>query len=156
MLFFSNIEARQRGRLAGFSLYVSNIDVSSTVDIKSSSLCYKDGSQLPPLNFTSTCTMFGRYVIYYNERRREVTYPEKYELDTVFTELCEVIINGKVFNHVSNINRYSDCFFSIYVLYDRKTRIRTLLLHKPKLKKIMPYFLLQILTECTVILDIYT
>lgn len=101
--FFSNIEARQRGRLAGFSLYVSNIDVSSTVDIKSSSLCYKDGSQLPPLNFTSTCTMFGRYVIYYNERRREVTYPEKYELDNVFTELCEVIVNGKVFNHVSNI-----------------------------------------------------
>ncbi|XP_065937858.1 multiple epidermal growth factor-like domains protein 10 [Magallana gigas] len=91
---YDGYEARQRSRLAGFSLYVSNIDVSSTVDIKSSSLCYKDGSQLPPLNFTSTCIMFGRYVIYYNERRREVTYPEKYELDNVFTELCEVIVNG--------------------------------------------------------------
>lgn len=102
--------------------------------------------------------MFGRYVIYYNERRREVTYPEKYELDNVFTELCEVIVNGKVFNHVSNIWIVTVIVFfsSIYVLYDRKTRIRTLLLHKPKLKKFMPYFLLQILTECTVILDIYT
>nr|XP_034319983.1 multiple epidermal growth factor-like domains protein 10 [Crassostrea gigas] len=91
---YDGYEARQRGRLAGFSLYVSNTDVSSTVDIKSSSLYYKDGSQLPSLNFTSTCTMFGRYVIYYNQRRREVTYPEKYELDNVFTELCEVIVNG--------------------------------------------------------------
>lgn len=101
--------------------------------------------------------MFGRYVIYYNERRREVTYPEKYELDNVFTELCEVIVNGIVFNHVSDIWIVTMIvFFFIYVLYDRKTRIRILLLHKPKLKKIMPYFLLQILTECTVILDIYT
>lgn len=66
--------------------FLYNTDVSTTVDIKSSTLCYKDGPRLPPLNFTATCIMFGRYVIYYNERRREVTYPEQYELNNVCTE----------------------------------------------------------------------
>nr|XP_034319436.1 scavenger receptor class F member 2-like [Crassostrea gigas] len=82
-------ENRQRGRLAGFSLYVSN-----TGDIQDSTLCYKDGPQLPPLNFTTECVQFGRYVIFYNERLAGVTYPSGYELTSVFTELCEVIVKG--------------------------------------------------------------
>ena len=81
---------RQRGRFAGFSLYISN-----TGDMASSSLCYKDGPELPPLNFTTTCTLFGRYVIFYNERLHGVTYPEGYEL-SVFMELCEVIVYGNL------------------------------------------------------------
>lgn len=87
-------DIRQRGRFAGFSLYVSNNDVSSTGDIKGSTLCYKDGPQLPHLNITSVCTGKGRYVIYYNERRNE-GYPEGYQVANVFTELCEVIVEGK-------------------------------------------------------------
>lgn len=89
------IEQRQRGRFAGFSLYVSN-----TGDIKGSTLCYKDGphDQLPPLNFTTTCFIYGRYVIFYNERLNEVIYPAIYEMDTVFTELCEVIVRGNYFH----------------------------------------------------------
>ena len=87
------LESRQRGRFAGFSLYISN-----TGDRVSSSLCYKDGSTLPPLNFTTTCTLSGRYIMYYNERLDGVTYPAGYEDITrhsVLTDLCEVTVNGK-------------------------------------------------------------
>lgn len=84
------IEYRQRGRFAGFSLYVSN-----TGDIQGSTLCYRDGPQLPPLNFTTICTKYGRYVIFYNERKDGVVYPYGYQLSTMYTELCEVIVEGK-------------------------------------------------------------
>ena len=84
---------RQRGRFAGFSLYISN-----TGNRESSSLCYKDGPKLPPLNFTTNCTLFGRYVIFYNERLDGVTYPAGYEVNSlVQTELCEVIVYGNIF-----------------------------------------------------------
>lgn len=83
-------DIRQRGRIAGFSLFVSK-----TGDIQGASLCYKNGFQLPPLNFTSICTDLGRYVIFYNERLDGVTYPDGYEVITVFTELCEVTVQGK-------------------------------------------------------------
>lgn len=86
---------RQRGRFAGFSLYVSNSDVSSGPDIKSSNLCYKDTLPLPPLNFTTICFKQGRFVIYYNERLAGATYPTGYELNNVYTELCEVKVQGK-------------------------------------------------------------
>lgn len=85
---------RQRGRFAGFLLYVSNYDVSTVADIKDSTLCYKDGPQLPPLNFTEICTVKGRYVIYYSERLDGVIYPEGYEVQNVYIELCEVIVQG--------------------------------------------------------------
>ncbi|XP_052694729.1 multiple epidermal growth factor-like domains protein 10 [Crassostrea angulata] len=85
---------RQRGRFAGFSLYVSDTDVSSISEIKSSTLCYKDGPQLPPLNFTTICTEKGRYVIYYNERLDRVIYPAIYQKQNVYSELCKVIVQG--------------------------------------------------------------
>lgn len=85
---------RQIGRFAGFSLYVSNNDVTTIADIKDSTLCYKDGPQLPPLNFTRIYTVKGRYVIYYNERLDGVVYPKGYEVDNVYNELCEVIVQG--------------------------------------------------------------
>ncbi|XP_052693428.1 LOW QUALITY PROTEIN: teneurin-4-like [Crassostrea angulata] len=78
---------RQRGRFAGFFLYVS-----TTGDIQGSTLCYKDGPLLPPLNFTTACSEYGRYVIFYNERLNDLAYPDGYELTNVFTELCEVIV----------------------------------------------------------------
>lgn len=84
-------EIRQRGRFAGFSLYVS-----TTGDIQGSTLCYKNGPQLPPLNFTSICMESARYVIFYNERLDGVNYPHGYEIINVFSELCDVIVQGKV------------------------------------------------------------
>lgn len=88
------LESRQRGRFAGFSLYISNTDVSNNADMKSSTLCYKNGPQLPPLNFTTTCTLYGRYVFFYNERLYGVIYPGMYEIYNVIEELCEVIVYG--------------------------------------------------------------
>lgn len=82
-------ESRQRGRFAGFSLYVS-----STGYIPGSTLCYKDGPELPPLNFTTTCIESGRYVIFYNERLKDIIYPEGYKTLNVSTELCEFIVKG--------------------------------------------------------------
>ena len=87
-MFFK--EERQRGRLAGFSVYVS-MDESRDV----SSLCYKDGPVLPHLNFTTHCFTYGRYVIFFNERHGGVKYPDGYQLTSVYTELCEVIVLGK-------------------------------------------------------------
>lgn len=86
---YEGYEIRQRGRFAGFSLYVS-----TTGDIQGSTLCYKDGPQLPPLNFTTTCTTSGRYVIFYNERLDGVTYPNGYELINAMAELCQVTVQG--------------------------------------------------------------
>lgn len=85
---------RQRGRFAGFSLYVSNSDVSSDADIKVSTLYYKDSPPLPPLNFTAIFLKQGRYVIYYNKRSEGATYPIGYEVNNVYTELCEVKVQG--------------------------------------------------------------
>lgn len=82
-------DIRQRGRFAGFSLYISH-----SGDIQGSSLCYKDGPQLPPLNLTTKCTAYGRYVIFYNERLGGVAYPETFQTTIVYTELCEVIVHG--------------------------------------------------------------
>nr|XP_034338137.1 uncharacterized protein LOC117692884 [Crassostrea gigas] len=91
---YDGYEDRQRGRFAGFSLYVSDTDASFDAGIKGSILCYKDGPQLPPLNFTTVCTEKGRYVIYYNERLDGVIYPKEYEVTNVYEELCEVIVQG--------------------------------------------------------------
>lgn len=96
-LFHYLVENQQRGRFAGFSLYVSNNNnILSTNDIQRSTQCYMDGHKLPSLNFSTTCTEYGRYVVFYNERLTGVTYPPGYELENVLTELCEVIVLGKV------------------------------------------------------------
>ncbi|XP_061170703.1 uncharacterized protein LOC133180146 [Saccostrea echinata] len=85
---YDGYEMRQKGRIAGFSLYLSNSSISGN-----EILCYKDEEHLPPLNFTTTCAGYGRYVIFYNERLDEYKYPDGYQSSTV-TELCEVIVNG--------------------------------------------------------------
>lgn len=93
---------RQRSRFAGFSIYISN-----TGAINDSTLCYKDGPQLPPLNFTTTCITSGRYVIFYNERIDGVSYPDGYEQASVYTELCEVFVIGKLVMFIIYIHSYS-------------------------------------------------
>lgn len=105
---------RQRGRFAGFLLYLSNSDVSSGPDIKGSNLCYNNILPLPPLNFTTICLKQGRYIIYYNERLEEVTYPTGYELYNVYTELCEVKVQGK---YKKNPNPIYQCKCKITELY---------------------------------------
>nr|XP_034311837.1 receptor-type tyrosine-protein phosphatase epsilon-like isoform X1 [Crassostrea gigas] len=85
----SEYTMRQRGRFAGFSLYVSNTTVRQT-----GYLCYKDGPELPPLDFDTNCITHGRYVIFYNERSFGTNYPVEYGTSNVVTELCEVTVTG--------------------------------------------------------------
>uniref|UniRef100_K1QLN4 Scavenger receptor class F member 2 n=1 Tax=Magallana gigas TaxID=29159 RepID=K1QLN4_MAGGI len=59
-------------------------------------LCDKDDNftrATIPAVFTTTCPVHGQYVIYYNERRQGVTYPDDYS-KYVFTGLCEVEVHG--------------------------------------------------------------
>ncbi|XP_061192647.1 multiple epidermal growth factor-like domains protein 6 [Saccostrea echinata] len=79
---------RQRGRMAGFSLFISN-----NTQIQDSHLCYKDGNELPPLNFSTMCPKYGRYVFFYNERSKGVKYPDDYQVLTLL-ELCNVVVDG--------------------------------------------------------------
>ncbi|XP_078327572.1 uncharacterized protein LOC111116381 isoform X2 [Crassostrea virginica] len=105
---YDGYERRQRGRFAGFSIYISN--TGNNYNFENSSLCYKDGPHLPPLNFTTTCFFSGRYVIFYNERLDGVTYPAGYETSsTVYTELCEVQVYGCVRSDVYGSNCNESC-----------------------------------------------
>ncbi|XP_065923621.1 receptor-type tyrosine-protein phosphatase epsilon [Magallana gigas] len=81
---------RQRGRFAGFSLYVSN-----TTDRRTGYLCYHNKDELPPLDFNINCISHGRFVIFYNERKGGA-YPDGSQTSSVFTELCEVTVKGCV------------------------------------------------------------
>lgn len=75
----------------GFSVYVSN-----TTDRFKGKLCFKDNSfttNTIPAVFTAVCPVHGQYVIYYNERLHNVTYPEGYSLYAV-NNLCEVEVYG--------------------------------------------------------------
>ena len=89
------VEMRQQGRFAGFSLFVSK-----TGSIENASLCYKDGSILPSLNLTIFCNSNGRYVIFYNERLLEVSYPVEYDVSFALTELCEVNVYGNLYSNL--------------------------------------------------------
>lgn len=85
---------RQKGRFAGFSLFVSNSSMPENQ--QNGFLCYKNGQELPPLNFSTNCITHGRYVIFYNERLDIINYPNDYVLASVFTELCDVTVTGMV------------------------------------------------------------
>lgn len=76
-------------RMAGFSLYVSN-----TTSKDHGHLCYKDKSGgTPSVNQNISCSIYGSYVIYYNERRRynNPSYLSKY----AYNELCELEVHGE-------------------------------------------------------------
>lgn len=71
----------------GFSLYVSN-----TTDMSQGILCFKDrefSTRTIPAVFTTNCSMPGQYVIYYNERLMNGSYPKEYS-PFVQSNLCEV------------------------------------------------------------------
>lgn len=64
-------------------------------------MCYKNGQELPYLDFNTNCTIHGRYVIFYNERLIGVKYPIEYDITNVITELCEVTVTGKLMISIS-------------------------------------------------------
>lgn len=85
-------------------------DVSTTSEIKNSTLCYKDETHLPPLNFTAICASRGRYVIFYNERVAGVSYPAEYQVMDVLTELCEVVVEGTEILNIATLAEDSSKF----------------------------------------------
>ena len=75
----------------GFSLYVSN-----TTNKSDGTLCFEENSfniSTIPTFFNISCSLHGQYVIYYNERLPNVTYPSDYSLYAV-NALCEVEVFG--------------------------------------------------------------
>lgn len=76
----------------GFSVYISN-----TTEMSHGIECYKDDTfttNTIPAVFTTICPVHGKYVIYYNERQSNVTYPKEYS-PYVQNNLCEVEVHGK-------------------------------------------------------------
>lgn len=76
-------------RMAGFSLYVSN-----TTSKEQGHFCYKDQSGgTPAVKQNISCSINGRYVIYYNERSRD--HNSSFLSQYAFNELCEVEVYGE-------------------------------------------------------------
>lgn len=88
-------------KMAGFYLYVSN-----TTSKDQGHLCYKDQSGgSPSVNQNISCFIYGRYVIYYNERSpyNNPSYLSQY----AYNELCEVEVYGE----------YMHMFISLIICY---------------------------------------
>lgn len=79
-------------RMAGFFLYVSN-----TTSKDDGHLCFhkvQTVNRTPSEDQRINCSVHGRYVIYYNERRKNVTYPSYYS-EFAYYELCELEVYGE-------------------------------------------------------------
>ncbi|XP_062602861.1 uncharacterized protein LOC134264593 [Saccostrea cucullata] len=78
-------------RFLGFYVFVSN-----TTERLNGQLCFHDtdyNKSTIPAVANITCPVHGQYVIYYNERLSNVTYPVGYSTDA-HNELCEVEVFG--------------------------------------------------------------
>lgn len=96
--------------------WILSICIRRKCYIKGSTLCYKDGPQLPPLIFTISCMEHESNVIFYNKRLDGVYYPVGYQLLIVVSKLCEVIVLGNILKF-ENDYRNNQCHTSFYICY---------------------------------------
>ena len=78
--------------MAGFFLFVSN-----TTTKEDGHLCFHEIQRVngtPSEDQRINCSVYGRYVFYYNERLPKVTYPSYYST-YAFYDLCELEVYGK-------------------------------------------------------------
>ena len=78
--------------MAGFFLYVSN-----TTSKEDGYLCFHEIQTVtgtPSEDQRIHCSVYGRYVFYYNECRSDVTYPSYYS-KYAYYELCELEVYGE-------------------------------------------------------------
>lgn len=81
-------------RMAGFSLYISN-----TTSKNEAHLCYKDQTRgNPSVDQRVNCSMYGRFVIYFNERSQNNN--PSYLSQFGYNELCELEVYGKYTHNV--------------------------------------------------------
>lgn len=88
--------------------------ISNTTNRLQGTLCFKDkhfSASTIPAVFNTTCTLNGQYVIYYNERLNNVTYPADYS-ELAESDLCEVEVYGKCLLKYKN-----DVYFIAYFLH---------------------------------------
>ncbi|XP_062598463.1 uncharacterized protein LOC134259880 [Saccostrea cucullata] len=87
-----DVDNEFKRRFLGFSVYISNTRYK-----ENGTLCFHDNeynmSTIPAV-VNISCTVHGRYVIYYNERNPSKDYPQNYS-ETAYSELCEVEVYGK-------------------------------------------------------------
>jgi hypothetical protein len=83
--------------------------VSNTTRKEDGYQCYKNGQELPPLDFSTICVKYGHYVIFYNERLDGATYPTGYVTDNVYAELCEVTVTGNILPYNCTVRICSEC-----------------------------------------------
>ncbi|XP_062593492.1 multiple epidermal growth factor-like domains protein 6 [Saccostrea cucullata] len=90
-MFFSDSSNGYTSRFLGFYVYISN-----TTDRFDGHLCFHDtiyNRSTIPAVVNISCPVHGQYVIYYNERLLNVTYPTGYS-QYAFTDFCEVEVYG--------------------------------------------------------------
>lgn len=91
-LFIYEVPTVYARRMAGFHLYVSN-----TTSKENGHLCFHENQTKQEMileDISINCSVSGRYVFYYNERRRNVKYPDFYS-KYAYNELCEVEVYGE-------------------------------------------------------------
>ena len=90
-LYFTGLSNEYTKEFLGFSIYISN-----TTEKSEGVLCFKDSESKEntiPDVFNITCSVHGRYVFFYNERQKGVSYPNEYS-KFAFNDLCEVEVYG--------------------------------------------------------------